>query len=106
MAAVERVADPELRSLLQQTVLRSWSDADGLADYLATLEAGALETALASGALGRLVQASPQRAAELAARLPPGHSPSRPSGQLPQSYPSSPGSPPAFPFLKRPSRPT
>jgi hypothetical protein len=72
MAAAERVADPELRSLLQNTVLRSWGDADSLADYLAALDAGALETALAAGALARLVQASPRRAAELAARLPPG----------------------------------
>jgi hypothetical protein len=72
MAAAERVTDPELRSLLQNTVLRSWGDADSLADYLAALDAGALETALASGALARLVQASPRRAAELAARLPPG----------------------------------
>jgi hypothetical protein len=71
MAAAERVGDPELSALLQNTVLRSWGDADSLADYLATLDDGALHTALAAGALARLVQASPQRAAELAARLPP-----------------------------------
>jgi hypothetical protein len=72
MAAAERVADPELRSLLQNTVLRSWGDADSLADYLAALDDGALQTALAAGALARLAQASPQRAAELASRLPAG----------------------------------
>jgi hypothetical protein len=72
MAAAERVGDPELSALLQNTVLRSWADADSLADYLATLDAAALQTALAGGALARIVQASPQRAAELASRLPPG----------------------------------
>jgi hypothetical protein len=72
MTAVERVADPELHALLQNTVLRSWGDADSLAEYLAALDDSALETALASGALARLVQTRPQRAAELAERLPPG----------------------------------
>lgn len=71
MAAADAVADPELSALLHGTVLRTWSDPESLADYLAALDADSLQTALAAGALARLVQTSPHRAADLASRLPP-----------------------------------
>ena len=71
MAAVQRVQDPALRSTLRAAVLRSWRDPDSLAAYLETLDPESQLAALSSGALQRLVEADPRRAAEIAAALPP-----------------------------------
>ena len=86
MAAVQRVQDPALRSALRDAVLRSWGDPDSLAAYLETLDPESQLAALSSGALYRLVQADPRRAAEIAAALPPGEERSSLLRQIGTSY--------------------
>ena len=86
MAAVQRVQDPALGSALRNAVLRSWRDPDSLAAYLESLDPESQRAALSSGALQRLVQAHPRRAAEIAAALPPGDERSSLLRQIGTSY--------------------
>ncbi|HZF28736.1 MAG TPA: hypothetical protein VE907_06445 [Gammaproteobacteria bacterium] len=72
LAEVGRVGDPALRATLRNVVLGSWTDVDSLAAYVDTLDAAAQREVLASGMLGRLIQADPARAAEIAAGMPAG----------------------------------
>jgi hypothetical protein len=72
--------------MLRDIVLRSWRDPDGLAAYLATLDAESQRAALLSGALNGFVQADPRRAAEIAEQLPPGEERRRLLWQIATSF--------------------
>jgi len=86
LAAVDGIEDAELRSPLRATVLRSWRDPETLATYLATLGVAERREALASGALDRIAQADPARAAQLVLDLPPGDERRRLLWQVSNSY--------------------
>ena len=72
IAAVNRVADPDLRSLLWSTALRGWRDTDALLTYVAALDPPSRGQALTNAGLERLVAENAPRAAAIVATLPQG----------------------------------
>jgi hypothetical protein len=72
IAAVDGLADPELRSLLSSTVLRNWRGTDTLLTYVESLDRELRGKALMSSALERLVTDDARRVALIVATLPEG----------------------------------
>jgi hypothetical protein len=70
LAAVERIQDPELEAQLRRMVFSSWRDPATLNAYLEGLDAESRHAAIASGALDRLIQEDPRRAADYAVEVP------------------------------------